>query len=293
MKLIKKLINISLIMIMCLGCFSLVACDNKSNNDTPDTPPLALNQVTIVCNSIFGDLGRLPHSVHNTGNINANTEEQTSPTGIDYSEYTSYIASNTYDNFVTLVNKIEFKYELFKANLLELSHTYEYKVANDDYETQYYMYLRISSVSSSKIKVEWAETKEQISATYNDEFLYRSIIVDLDSNLTWKTIEVKEFNQQNYGSTEANANYYYIEKSSSTDMVHDRYTFASTDYKYVDVNTALNKSIVLDCSHPSVLTKNQIKAKAYINSLNLTNMENIEIFKYDAEFRGIFMIDDV
>ena len=293
MKLIKKLINISLIMVLCFGCFGLVACNNSNNNNNDNNKtPLTLNQITLICDSILGDLGSLNNSetsAQSGDNLNTN---QTSNIGINYSDYTSYIPSNAYDNLVALIDNIEKKYELFKSNMLDLSNNYEYKIIVDN-DNEYYMYLRISSMTASQINIECANTKESMSATYNAEIEYQSVIINLDNNLQWTSVNVKHLTQSNYGSNDADVSYYNIQKSQY-DNTKYIYTETNTDYRYININNVIAKSITLDCSHPLVLTKNQSKAKSYIDSLNLTSTNDIlEMFTQPAEYRGMFYESDI
>ena len=291
MKLIKKLANISLTAMLCLGCIGLTAC-NKPNNTTNTNTSLTLSQTTQICNSTLGDIISAIHIPYDSY-LNQSVSNQTSHIGIAYSEYTSYISPTAYNNAIILINNVNEKYELFKCNMLDLNTTYQFEIVNDDTENLGCIYIRIET-SSKNINFSWALTESPVDEYYNKSMDFQSMTIHLDSNLKWTEIELIKYEENQYGTYTADAEYYHITKSTSSDRNFDNYTSASSDYQYIDINNILHKSITLDCSSDYVLTKHQAKAKDYINSLQLTNAEKwINLFDYEIEHHGAFNIEDI
>ena len=295
MKLTKKIINFSLIFILCLSCFGLVACNIFKDDESDNT--LTLAQVKQICDTTFDDLqtaqNLAPASLLSASSDVTNNV-QTSPIGISYSDYSNTIPANAYGTAEDLIDMIEINYQIFKTKDLYLNTTFEYKMIGDDEGEFWYIYLNISALSTNQVRLQWAQTQDSKSNTYNGSLLYQSMLINVDNNLNWTSVEVQEFKEENYGGDYPTGSYYYIEKSTSNTRKYDRYTEATTDYNYIDINEVIEKSITLDCSAETELSDNQIKAKNYINSLNLTNSaELLQIFKSDIKNMGTLNVTDL
>ena len=250
----KKLLSFIFAICLIIPCaFMLSACKKSKDNDNDNA--LTLAQVITICDSTFADLEAAKNLttttpstvsdelVNNAQNLTSTTllsasEEfadnaQSSPIGISYEDYSDTIPENSFGTAEDLIDMTEINYQIFKEKELYLGATFEYKMIGDDADEFWYIYLNISTTSKNQVRIQWAQTEDAKSSTYDKALLYQSMIINVDNNLNWTSIEINEFIEDSYSSGYPNATYYYIEKSTAATRQYDRYTEANTDYEYI------------------------------------------------------------
>lgn len=194
-------------------------------------------------------------------NYDSNT--QSSPIDISYADYNdntdTTLERNNYPK--DIISMLKKNHQIFKDDQLDISTTYKYKMIGDDECKYWYIFLNITPLSKSKVKLEWAQTADNLSSSYSVSLLFPHIIIYVDNDLNWTTIEIQEYIEGNYAGDNASAPYYYLEKSTDKTRSYDRFTITSTDYKYIDINRVIEKAIPLDCSATTGLSQNQTKTK--------------------------------
>lgn len=277
----KKFITSFLTFALIICCFTFVGCKDKENNSKPATIEATLEildqfviDMQAVEDKILADGYTYPTNNAIADSVPVRSTDKSS-IDIQYSNYIDFDYDYDFEQG-TLPEPYSPAYNFYpdatsmwtsiKSTFIGIYKNYNLKL-NSVYEKSENVYIKLTNDNT---KITFTIISNELDEEFNVE-----IIIYLDNDSNWKSVEYKHYEIDGYRS------YVYIEKSTNNNRIFNRYISIEEDNQgvdLVDLNETTQKMIYIDKFETDSMNIIESKVYNYLESLEIESfIDNINI----------------